>query len=215
MARDDLWREEYWLLLMQLYLRKPVGVKATYSRPMVDLSMELHIPPQVLREKMFRLRSTDTPRMERLWEKYGHSPRKLTNEVRKLRQMAGFSNAGEFYAGVEVSESFERYFRPIDGRPELKPLMLVMILDLYFRLTPITMVEKTPEIQHLAKVMKVKPGTVVEVMEIFQIYDPYLDRGEIIFSALLAPCREVWQRYGSDRFEELSALSAQLVEYFK
>ena len=214
MARDYLWRDEYWLLLMQLYLKKPAGVKPLYSKPLVDLSIELHIPPKVLYEKMFRLRSIDTPRIERLWSAYGNSPQKLAKGVRMLRQMNGFSNAEEFYDGVEVNESFEKYFRPIDGRPDLKPVMLVMILNLYFQLTPITMVEDTPEIQHLAKKMKIKPSVVVEVMDIFRIFDPYLKNKEMIFSNLLNPCQQVWQRFGNDNLEELSALSALLVEYF-
>ena len=140
MAKDNLWQDEYWLLLMQLYLKKPAGVKPLYSKQMVDLSMELHIPPQYLREKMFKLRSLDEPRIEKLWNTYGKNPQKLSRGIKKLRQMKGFSNADEFYEGVEINESFEKYFRPIDERPELKPVMLVMILNLYFQLTPITMV---------------------------------------------------------------------------
>ena len=69
--------------------------------------------------------------------------------------------------------------------------MLVMILNLYFQLTPITMVEETPEIQQLAKKMKIKPSVVVEVMDIYQIFDPYLKREEMIFSSLLGPCQKV------------------------
>ncbi|MDD7318464.1 MAG: hypothetical protein SOZ80_05345 [Prevotella sp.] len=214
MAKDSLWRDEYWLLLMQLYLRKPAGVKAMYSKPLVDLSIELHIPPQVLHEKMFRLRRIDTPRMERLWKTYGNSPQKLVKGVSMLRRMNGFSNAEEFYDGVEVNESFEKYFRPIDGRPELKPVMLVIILNLYFRLTPITMVEDTPEIRHLAKIMKIKPSVVVEVMDIFRVLDPYMKDEEPITSNLLDHCRQVWQRFGNDNPEKLSALSALLMEYF-
>ena len=113
-----------------------------------------------------------------------------------------------------MNESFEKYFRPIDERPELKPVMLVMILNLYFQLTPITMVEETPEIQQLARKMKIKPSVVVEVMDIYQIFDPYLKREEMIFSSLLAPCQKVWQRFGNENPEELSALAGQLVEYF-
>ena len=92
--------------------------------------------------------------------------------------------------------------------------MLVMILNLYFQLTPITMVEETPEIQQLAKKMKIKPSVVVEVMDIYQIFDPYLKREEMIFSSLLGPCQKVWQRFGNDNPEELSALAGQLIEYF-
>ena len=47
MARHPLWNEEYWLLLLQLYQKKPMGVKPLYSKGMVDLSLELHIPPDV------------------------------------------------------------------------------------------------------------------------------------------------------------------------
>lgn len=214
MANDTLWQDEYWLLLMQLYLKKPAGVKPLYSKQLVDLSMELHIPPHVLREKMFKLRSLDEPRIEKLWNTYANNPQKLSRGIKKLRQMKGFSNAEEFYEGVELNESFEKYFRPLAERPELKPVMLVMILNLYFQLTPITMVEETPEIQQLAKKMKIKPGVVVEVMDIYQIFDPYLKREEMIFSSLLGPCQKVWQRFGNDNPEELSALAGQLIEYF-
>ena len=78
MTRHPLWQDEYWLLLIQLYLKKPVGLKPLYSKPLVDLSLELHIPPQFLHEQMFRLRSLDTPRLERLWQTYSKNPRKLS-----------------------------------------------------------------------------------------------------------------------------------------
>ena len=54
MPKHHLWSDEYWLLLMQLYLKKPVGLKPLYSRDMVDLSLELHLPPQFLYGQMFR-----------------------------------------------------------------------------------------------------------------------------------------------------------------
>lgn len=141
MARHPLWSDEYWLLLMQIYLNKPVGVKPLYSRAIVALSMELHIQPQYLYEQMFRLRSIDTPRMEKMWTTYGKNPKKLSRGVKLLRQKSGFNNAGTFYEGVEVNESFEKDFKPLEQEPKLTPIMMVMILDLYFRLTPITMVE--------------------------------------------------------------------------
>jgi hypothetical protein len=56
MAKNNRWQDEYWLLLMQLYLKKPEGVKPLYSKGLVNLSMELHIPPQFLYEQMHELR---------------------------------------------------------------------------------------------------------------------------------------------------------------
>ena len=43
MAKKAVWHDDYWLLLMQAYLQRPVGVKPLYSRKMVELSLELHI----------------------------------------------------------------------------------------------------------------------------------------------------------------------------
>ena len=143
MAKNNRWQDEYWLLLMQLYLKKPEGVKPLYSKGLVNLSMELHIPPQFLYEQMHELRRLDTPRMEKLWERYGNNPKRLAKGVKMLRQMKGLGNANDFYEGVETHESFELDFKPIEENPNLTPVMLIIILDLYFRLTPNTMVKST------------------------------------------------------------------------
>jgi hypothetical protein len=215
MAKNVRWQDEYWLLLMQLYLKKPEGVKPLYSRGMVNLSLELHIPPQFLYEQMFKLRSLDTPRMEKLWERYGNNPKRLAKGIKMLRQMKGLGSAGDFYEGVETHESFELDFKPIEENPDLTPVKLIMILDLYFRLTPNTMVKSTPEIQQLARLLKIDTSLIVEIMEVYQICDPYLNRVELLTSPLVLPCNRIWKRYGNDNPEKLAAYAAQLKEYFK
>ena len=198
MAKNVRWQDEYWLLLMQLYLKKPEGVKPLYSRGMVNLSLELHIPPQFLYEQMFKLRSLDTPRMEKLWERYGNNPKRLAKGIKMLRQMKGLGRAGDFYEGVETHESFELDFKPIEENPDLTPVKLIMILDLYFRLTPNTMVKSTPEIQQLSRLLKIDTSLIVEIMEVYQICDPYLNRVELLTSPLVLPCNRIWKRYGND-----------------
>lgn len=215
MAKNVRWQDEYWLLLMQLYLKKPEGVKPLYSRGMVNLSLELHIPPQFLYEQMFKLRSLDTPRMEKLWERYGNNPKRLAKGIKMLRQMKGLGSAGDFYEGVETHESFELDFKPIEENSDLTPVKLIMILDLYFRLTPNTMVKSTPEIQQLARLLKIDTSLIVEIMEVYQICDPYLNRVELLTSPLVLPCNRIWKRYGNDNPEKLAAYAAQLKEYFK
>lgn len=215
MVKNVSWQDEYWLLLMQLYLKKPEGVKPLYSRGMVNLSLELHIPPQFLYEQMFKLRSLDTPRMEKLWERYGNNPKRLAKGIKMLRQMKGLGSAGDFYEGVETHESFELDFKPIEENPDLTPIKLIMILDLYFRLTPNTMVKSTPEIQQLSRLLKIDTSLIVEIMEVYQICDPYLNRVELLTSPLVLPCNRIWKRYGNDNPEKLAAYAAQLKEYFK
>ena len=161
MAKNIKWQDDYWLLLLQIYLQKPVGIKPMYSRRMVDLSLELHVHPSVLFNKMCQIANLETPRIERFWETYGENPRKLARAVSLFREMKGFNNADEFYEGVEVSESFEKDFKPVADGEKFTPVMLILILDLYFRLTPITMVAETPEVQELARLLKVKSHEVL------------------------------------------------------
>jgi hypothetical protein len=210
-----LWNDEYWLLLMQLYLKKPVGMKPLYSRQLVDLSLETHVPPRYLYNQMFRLRHSDSPLLHLLWETYGKQPKKLTDDVKKLKRMKGFGKSEKFYDGVEIKETFEKDFRPLPQNKQLKPVMLIMILDLYFRLTPITMSPETPEVRQLAKLLHITPQLVADVMDVFQFCDPYLNRDDMIINPLLLPCQEIWNRYGNDNPETLSALAAQLRDYFK
>ena len=210
-----LWNDEYWLMLMQLYLKKPVGMKPLYSRQLVDLSLETHVPPRYLYNQMFRLRHSNSPLLHLLWETYGKQPKKLADDVKKLKRMKGFGKSEKFYDGVEIKETFEKDFRPLPQNKQLKPVMLIMILDLYFRLTPITMSPETPEVRQLAKLLRITPQLVADVMDVFQFCDPYLNRDDMIINPLLLPCQEIWNRYGNDNPETLSALAAQLRDYFK
>lgn len=215
MARNTKWQDDYWLLLMQIYLQKPVGMKPMYSRKMVDLSMELHIPPTVLFNKMCQIANLETPRIEHIWETYGNNPRKLARAARLLREMTGFNHADEFYDGVEMNESFEKDFRPATEETPMTPVMLTLILDLYFRLTPITMVAETPEVQELARLLKVRPQEVAEVLDVFQHCDPYLNKKNVMISPLLLPCQQVWRRFGNANPEDLASYADQLKEYYK
>lgn len=215
MAKNAKWSDDYWLLLMQIYLQKPVGIKPTFHRKMVDLSLELHMPPNFLFNKMCQIANLETPRIEYIWETYGRNPKKLARAVSLWREMRGYGHADAFYEGVEVQETFERDFKPVNKETTMTPVMMTLILDLYFRLTPVTMVPETPEVQELAKLIKVRPQEVIEIMKLFQYCDPYLNRKDQPDSTLLAPCQEIWRRYGNAETEQLAAYAEQLKEYFR
>lgn len=212
MAKTTTWQDEYWLPVMQQYLRKPTGVKPTYCREMVDLSLELHIPPQQLHKRMEQLATLNTPRLERIWQQYGENPRRLARAVRLWREMRGFGTGGEFFEGIEVQETFEKDFRPLPENERYTPAMLILILDLYFQLVPSTMVAQTPEVVELARLLKLTADEVVEVLYMFQLCDPYLNRVDLSMSPLLLPCQQVWQRFAEGG--RLPALAGELKEYF-
>lgn len=214
MATKQPWQDDYWLLLMQQYLRKPTGMKPIYDREMVKLSLELHIHPEVLHDKLGDIGRLRTPRIERIWKEYGENPRRLSRAVQLLRQMIGFNSGGDFFEGVDVQETFERDFRPVNDTTSVTPVMLILILDLYFRLTPITMVPETPEIQELGRLMKIPAREVADIMDIYQHCDPYLNRKDVVFSSLFPACQEIWQRYGNMDTEQLASYAQQLKAYF-
>ena len=76
------------------------------------------------------------------------------------------------------------------------------------------MVPKTPEIQELARLLKVRAANVVEVMDVYQHIDPYLNRRDVLFNSLLGPCSEVWRRLGNSDTERLAAYAKELKEYY-
>ena len=215
MAKKVVWHDDYWLLLMQAYLQPPVGIKPLYSRTMVDLSLELHIAPESLQTRMQQIATLKTPRIERIWHTYSNNSKRLARAVRLFRSMKGFGAADEFYDGVEVQETFERDYRPLEQDKRFTPIMLILILNLYFQLTPQTMVTQTPEVGQLARKLQLKAQDVVEVLDVYQICDPYLERSEVTFSPLLLPCQQIWQRMSDKEPQQLQALAEQLIEYYK
>ena len=108
MAKNQNWQDDYWLLVMQLYLRKPVGVKPMYSRDAIFLCMELHIAPEQLFARQCEIAHLETPRIERIWEEYGRNPKRLTRAVSLLRNMIGFNSSGDFFDGVETCDPYLR-----------------------------------------------------------------------------------------------------------
>ena len=128
-----------------------------------------------------------------------------------------FCNAEAFYAGVNTVETFERDFRPICEDIDVIPVMLIMIIDLYFRLTPATMVPETPEVIELARVMRISPDVVNDVLQLYQHFDPYLSRPanlRLLSSPLMPACRTIWQRFGNSSIEGLASYARELKEFF-
>lgn len=215
MAKNSKWQDDYWLLLLQAYLRKPVGVKPVYSREMVALGRELHIHPHVLATKMQEISTLETPRVERIWQSYSGNPRKLSRAAHLLREMKGFGRADEFYDGVETNETWEKDWDSLPENERLTPVALILVLDLYFRLTPATMVKETPEVQEQARLLKITTDEVIEILDVFQHCDPYLNRRDVTFSQLLRPCQAIWQRFGNGDVDALADLAVQLTKYYR
>ena len=138
-----------------------------------------------------------------------------------LRQMKAFGN-DDFYEGVDIQETFETDFRPIAPDTVVTPIMLIIILDLYFRLTPITMVVETPEIQDLSRLLKLPAQDIVDIMHIYQQCDPYLKPHprplsfrEGSLESITSACQAQWRQYGNGDPTALAEYASKLKEYYK
>ena len=214
MTRHTNWTDECWVPLLRLYLSKPAGPKPAYSRPVVDLALRLHVPPEELHARMGAFSELGQPMVERIWRDYASSPRRLARAADMVMRMTGFGNAEEFYRGVAINETFERDFRPIDGMEGVVPVMLILTLDLYFRLVPPTMVAQTPEVAALARLMRADVQLVVDALQAFLHLDPCFMRPAPAEGPLLDACRDVWHRYGNADPTRLAAYAEQLKDYF-
>lgn len=215
MNPHPLWSDDYWPLIMQLYLSKPTGVKSLYSKPVVDLAIRLHLPPKFLYAQMHRLREHATPYLQRLWDTYVGNARRLNRDVRRLNDMSGFGSAALFYDGVDTDDDFAADYRPIAPGSKFTAVMLTIILDLYFRLTPITMVKETPEVADCARTLGISADDVVQALCTYQSCDPILHRSAPSDNALAGACRKVWKRFSGEEPDRLAAEAVRLAEYFK
>ena len=103
----------------------------------------------------------------------------------------------------------------IERATDLTPIALIIVLNLYFHLTPITMTEGTPEVKEVARLLNITPRRVVEIMDVYRFCDPYLNQDDLIISPLLLPCQNIWNRYGNADTKELSALTEELCHYYR
>lgn len=201
---------------------KPAGIKAMFSRKTVALAMELHIHPAIIYKKMFMIRQPQTPTLRHLTSRLMNNPRRLKKTCRQLREIMNMGKGSTFYDDVEVRETFELDFRPVNAptaqimrRPLFTPAMLIIILDLYFRLIPSTMVTETPDVRDTADLLGIEPENIVDILEIYQYCDPFMKHGESLIDPMLPPCHKVWERFKGKEPSLLSSTAKQLMEYYR
>ena len=217
MIDSPSWNDEYLLFLMQLYLESPVGLKPLYSRSLVNLSLDLHIEPQILLRKMqeFLENKDKTPSLKFLWDTYSDDAQKLDEAVSRIRKMRGFGKPDKFYKDVQTVSPFETMFLPIKGYKKISPVMLVMVLYVYPTILPTAMEESTPEIAELSRLLGIRPKHVLKIMTTFLMCDPIMNRPKDEDDELYKACLEVWREYANDTPEKLKKQVEELKDYFK
>ena len=213
-----MWNNEYWPLLIQAYLAKPEGIKSQWSRTAVDLAMELHLRPTDITDRLKTIDAHNSAPVERLLQHYKAHPRRLLRDTERLRHMSGFGDMAAFYDGVSTAtHKFEALYRPVGGTP-FTPAMLTILLDLYFRLVPTTMVDSTPEVRDMAQRTGLTADQVVEALHIFLFIAPAARKGSddelAAFSPLTPLCNATWHRLDNGNPAIVAQEARRYYEYY-
>ena len=158
--------------------------------------MQLHLKPADIVDRLDTVHTHSNAQVERLLVHYTAHPKLLRRDAGLLASMSGFGNSSAFYDGVATAEPhFVRMYRPMHGTP-YTPAMLTVMLDLYFRLVPATMVPTTPEVVDMARRTGLAVEQVIEVLHTFLYIDPcarHRDGSAPACAALLTTlCGNVW-----------------------
>jgi hypothetical protein len=66
----------------------------------------------------------------------------------------------------------------------------------------------------MASLLKVPVSLVVDVLNIFQVCDPYMRRHDVIVHPLLEACQQIWKRYGNMDLRQLASYATELRAYY-
>ena len=157
---------------------------------------------------------------------YEGNARRLSRDVKQLRQMAGFGTGGLFFDDVCIDNDFERDYCPVADDTAMTPAMLTLILNLYFQLIPDTMKATTPEVQLLAKRLHVTPDEVVQVLKLCLAEDPCIPehrRERLLGSSSAADplpslsqaVNKLWHRYGNGDAIMVEEAAERFDHYFE
>lgn len=213
-----MWTNDLWPLVIKAYLSAPTGPKSNCSRPVVDLAMQLHMKPADIVDRLKTVDAHKNPMVERLLVHYQAHPKKLKRDAERLAAMSGFGNSGAFYDGVDTAEAgFERFYRPIDGT-SFTPAMLTILLNLYFRLVPATMVATTPEVIDMAHRTQLTVDQVLEVLHTFLYVDPCAksrtDDALAEFAPITRLCRETWRTHDDGNPMLVAEEAEKFLQYY-
>ena len=175
--RTEQWSKEESILVLNLYMTKPIGLKAADSDPVVNLAQLLGRTPEALCRRMQWFRqwypvlpfdadeNIYTDENPAIWSDYFNRPQKARREAPAILK--------EFCIGT-------------------------LTLNLYFQLIISTMNEKVPEVIALAKLVKRPIKTVVSLLHDYASLDPFLKGNQPEPRPVSPVTRLLWERYADD-----------------
>ncbi len=171
------WTKEESILVLDLYFKKPVGMKKKDSLQILDLAKTIGRSPSAVYRRMYEFLR---------W--YPTIPLPFYDDLEdESDPFQPFWN-GYFLDLKKLHKDAESFLSDIR--------VYTLTLHLYFQLIPDTMTPKVPEVIALAKMVKRPPALIVEILHNYLSCDPFM-RGKApqASTSLHKLCRIIWERY--------------------
>ncbi len=171
------WTKEESVLVLDLYFRKPVGMKKKDSPLILDLAQTIGRTPSAVYRRMYEFLR---------W--YPTIPLFYCEDVEDENDPFQPFWHEYFTDSKKLHKDAEAYLSEIR--------IYTLTLHLYFHLLPDTMVPKVPEVVALAKLVRKPVNTIVEILHNYLSCDPFM-RGKTqqASTTLEKLCSLVWKRY--------------------
>lgn len=189
------WTKEESVLVLDLYFKKPVGIKEKDSPLILDLAQTIGRTPNAVYRRMYGLLRW-YPAIPLLF----HDDLDEEDDPFQPFLNEYFINRKKLHKDAALFLSNIRIY--------------TLTLHLYFHLVPSTMVPKVPEVASLAKLVGRKQDFIVEILRNYLSCDPFMQgKVPIPTTTLQRPCRLMWERYGKDA-NKLNAAAQYITEYY-
>ncbi len=190
------WTKEESILVLDLYFKKPAGMKKKDSPQILDLANTIGRTPNAVYRKMYgflrwyptipllfydEVEDENDP-FQPFWNEYFLDPKKLNRDAKAI------------LSDIRV---------------------YTLTLYLYFHLVPNTMAPKVPEVVALAKLVKRSPAFIVEILHNYLSCDPFM-RGKATQASttLQKTCRLIWERYDKN-ISKLATTVEYITSYYQ
>lgn len=190
--KAEQWTQEESVLVLDLYMSKPAGLKPVTNESLTHLAQLLGRTP----EAVFR-------RMQKFQQWYPVLPFGMNEEIFQDENPAIWSE----------------YFNQPKKVHSEAPAILdewcaeTLVLNLYFQLIISTMNEKVPEVVELSKLVKRPAKEIVEMLYAYAALDPFLKTPQPSELAISPICHHLWNRYADD-MDKLSHVAKYIESHY-
>ncbi len=189
----EQWTTEEAILVLELYMSKPKGMKSATDKNLVNLAQLL-----------------------------GRTPESLCRRMQKFQQwypVLPFDTEESIYNGENPAIWNDYFAQPCKAHKEAPAILEefcigTLVLNLYFQLIISTMNEKVLEVIELSKLVKRPAKNIANMLLAYASLDPFIKKDALVTNMPMSPIQQqLWNRYAND-MDKLSHVAKYIESHY-